>query len=209
MPILTAKVGTNADQFPDILKMYTHGGDVILDMTYGNGVFWRNVDFAPIYDLYKNDLDKTRGEYHDDFRHTHFPGAMFDMVVLDPPYLYVGGFKTLKRSLDMGYRNDVRALENGIHGKWMVLQMYIDGMQEAMRLLKPKGVLVMKGMDQVESGKVSLFQCLVTPTAEDMGYEVLDLFVIVSQVTPLMRHKHQQHARRNHSYFLLFRKGRA
>jgi hypothetical protein len=43
-PTVTGIVGTNADLFPLILKMYIPSGAIIADVTYGKGVFWKNVD---------------------------------------------------------------------------------------------------------------------------------------------------------------------
>jgi hypothetical protein len=84
-PILTAKVGTNADLFPDVLALYAKPADRILDMTYGKGVFWRNVARST-FDLVTNDLHED-ADFHEDFRATSHVDESFDMVVLDPPYM--------------------------------------------------------------------------------------------------------------------------
>jgi hypothetical protein len=43
---------------------------------------------------------------------------------------------------------------------------------------------------------------------EQLGFKKEDLFVLVQDHQPTMRHKpeQQKHARRNHSYFLVFRR---
>lgn len=202
-PFLTARVGSNADLFPDILALYVPPGSRVLDMTWGNGVFWKKVT-AP-YDVVKNDIDHNRGDVHEDFRHTSWPDASFDAVVLDPPYLYVGGFKTLKHSIDRGYLNKDRALA-GVYGVDAVHQMFEDGIKEAARLLRPKGVLIVKCMDQVMSGKQQWQHVVVMEKMNAAGVENLDLFVLVQKGQPAMRHATQVHARRNHSYFVVGRK---
>jgi hypothetical protein len=150
--ILTCKLGNNADLFPDILSLYIPEGSKVLDMTLGNGVFWKKVDISK-YDLITNDLNPELGDYSDDFRKTRWDDEEFDAVIFDPPYLYVGGFKTLKGTLDLNYNNKSRALDQGIYGVKAVDKMYRDGMVEAFRILKPKGIFVSKCMDQVKIGR--------------------------------------------------------
>ncbi len=52
---LTAHVAGNADVFPEILALHVADGATIADVTYGKGVFWRNVD-ASRYRLLATDL---------------------------------------------------------------------------------------------------------------------------------------------------------
>ena len=54
-PITTAQIGTNADLVPDILSLYIPEGSVVADVTFGKGVFWRNVDTSK-YVLKPSDL---------------------------------------------------------------------------------------------------------------------------------------------------------
>jgi DNA modification methylase len=85
--------------------------------------------------------------------------------------------------------------------------MYRDGMAEAYRVLKHKGILIIKCMDQVQSGRQQWAHLIYHQMAEKLGFRAEDLFVLVRKSRPLMRHKpeNQKHARRNHSYFQIFR----
>jgi len=204
-PVLTAKQGTNADLFPDILRLYIADGSDILDLTYGRGVFWRNIP-DDRYVVTKNDIEDGRGSTSYDFR--ELPAAWnesFDAVILDPPYLYTGGFATLRDSIDRGYRNRERA-RSGIHGVAAVHQMYAQAYIEAYRVLKRGGFLIVKCMDQVMSGKQTWMHTELFRLGEILGFKVKDLFVMVANSTPTMRHTIQKHARRNHSYFLVLTK---
>lgn len=204
-PVLTAKKGTNADLFPDIMRLYVADGADVLDMTYGRGVFWRNIP-DDRYNVTKNDIEDGRGDTSHDFR--ALPAAWdesFDTVILDPPYLYTGGFATLRDSIDRGYRNRERA-RSGIHGVAAVHQMYAQAYIEAYRVLKRKGFLIVKCMDQVMSGKQTWMHTELFRLAEILGFKAKDLFVMVMNGTPTMRHNIQKHARRNHSYFLVLTK---
>jgi len=225
-PILTAKVGDNSDLFPDILALYVPPPALILDMTYGRGVFWKKVerDFDVLYisnndeldrprtahdeqyAVVANDIDPQRGVFSYDFCCLPEEWAgRFDAVVLDPPYMYHSS-TSHKKSIDRGYANNER-VAMGIHGVGPVHAMYFRGMMEARRVLVPNGVLVIKCQDQIMSGKqyrqhISLWAWAVS----ELGFIDEDMFVLVSKTTPTMRHKYQLHARKNHSYFLVFRR---
>ena len=222
-PILTARLcSTNAEQFPDILRLYVPPPACVLDMTYGNGVFWRqvgNVEFVNFetaaldnpasdghYLLFANDLDKSKGYFHYDV--VNLPErweARFGAVVLDPPYLGVGGLETLKESIDRGYGTRARA-RRGLKGICAVRQLYAAGMMEAYRVLTRSGVLIVKTMDQVESGRQHLLSHDICDLGRILGFKFEDQFVYVNKNAPTMRHKTQKHARKNHSFWLVFRR---
>jgi tRNA G10 N-methylase Trm11 len=209
-PIFTCKQGTNADLFPDILELYVPKGSMILDATYGRGVFWRKVK-QDDYKLIKNDINEKFKGINCSWDCRKLPVVWekwFDAVIIDLPYLYVGGFKTLRYSLDAGYQNKERAVDQGIYGVKAVDQMHYDAMKEAYRVLKPKGILILKCMDQVQSGENRLAHVVYTLYAESLGFKIQDLFVLMRDGQPLMRHKReeQKHARKNHSYFLVCEK---
>lgn len=195
-PILTARTGTNADLFPDVFALYAQAGNRILDLTYGRGVFWQGVE-RERYEVVTNDLH-TEADYHYDLRATGFAGESFDVVVLDPPYMHGG--KTVKASINQCYLN-----ANGSHKS--VIALYVDGMREAWRLLKSKGVLIVKCQDEIESGKQQLSHVEIILAAQELGYRVLDLFVLVQPGIPAMRLNYQKSARKNHSYAVVFRRG--
>lgn len=204
MAILTAKVGTNADLFPDILDLYVPVGSTVLDMTWGNGVFWKKARGER--QIVRNDINPEKGDYHDDFSNTRWGDNYFDAVIFDPPYLYVGGFKTLKASIDRGYSNKQRALDQGIYGVEGVDKMYMGGMTEGWRILKDKGIFVCKCMDQIMSGRLEMPHIRYIEHWKNLGGIVEDFFVMIVNGQPTMRHKYQLHARRNHSYFIVLRK---
>ncbi len=191
-PILTAKVGDNSDQFPDVLALYVPPPALVLDMTYGRGVFWRkvkNVEFGidPYnknyfdwlrssdydgYTLFANDIDPDQGTFSFDFRELPLEWTeQFDAVVLDPPYLYQGGIETLKDSIDRGYKNKERS-RSGIHGVALVHQLYAAGMSEAYRVLRRKGALIVKCMDQVMSGETGLDGLGDAETCRNSGLQI-------------------------------------
>ena len=202
--IKTAKVGTNADLFPDILHMYVPEGSRILDMTYGKGVFWKKVDTGK-YHLDTNDISEDRGDSHYDFRQIPAADASYDAVILDPPYIYHSGAVHKEGGMHTDYRNDERAVA-GVYGVPAVDAMFQDGMIEAYRLLRPLGILLVKCMDQIVGSKQVWQHITLIGMAEKLGYTVEDLFVLVRNGVLIMRWGHQVHARKNHASFVVFRK---
>ena len=53
--VVSAHIGTNADVFPEVLRLHVSPGARIADVTYGKGVFWRKVP-TDDYDLLATDL---------------------------------------------------------------------------------------------------------------------------------------------------------
>ena len=79
--VLSAHVGQNARVFADILRLHVPRGSKVADVTYGKGVFWKEVD-PTLYTLLASDL-KTGV----DCRKLPYEDASIDSVVLDPPYM--------------------------------------------------------------------------------------------------------------------------
>ena len=197
--ILSAKPGTNADLFPDILVLYAQPGHAKLDCTYGKGIFWKNVDRTQ-YAVTTNDM-VTDADVHHDFRQLPFAEGTFDMVVLDPPYAY-SPKNTMKESISACYQNNTSV---DISNMAKVLQLYVDGIVEARRVLKPGGILVVKSQDIVESGR----QCWMhVHLMQSPGFVCEDLLVLLQNSVPAAdpKWKVQRHARKNHSFFIVLKK---
>ena len=170
----------------------------MLDITYGKGVFWRNV-VRTNYQVVTNDL-YTKADVQADFGALPFKDSFFDAIVFDPPYLYGGGTKTLVSHLDENYgvRTQKRSTSYADG-----LNLYNRGIAESRRLLKPGGILIIKGMDSFQNGKFTSF---IRDFFSPDGFRLEDVFVLVRSSPPLMRFKYQYHARKNHSYFLVYYK---
>lgn len=55
-PIVTAAIGNNGQIFPNILELYSNELDMIADVTYGMGRFWRNVDVEKYFFYHQTSL---------------------------------------------------------------------------------------------------------------------------------------------------------
>ncbi len=195
-PVLTAKVGRNAALFEEIARLYIPGRRV-LDMTWGRGNFW-NPCSLDRFDVVGMDLVTPR-DVQADLRHLPFKDESFDAVVLDPPYAKRVG-TSIKASIAAPYG---LAHPQAPTGNAEVTFVYRQGATEALRVLTPGGILILKCQDEIESGKQrwNHVALLTLP-----GFVCEDLFVLVQTSTPAMRVPYQLHARKNHSYFIVHRK---
>lgn len=186
--ILTGSVGTNADMFLDVLRLHVPEGSRIADVTYGRGVFWRNVDEAK-YHIIKSDIQTGI-----DFRALPYEDGVFDALVLDPPYMHGGA--TVKDSINKCYKNANTSHES-------IVRLYAGGILEAARVLRQKGIIVIKTQDEIESGKQRMTHIELVQLLELFGFRIVDLFVLLQSTVPAMREAYQKTARKNHSYAIV------
>lgn len=206
--VFSAYVGNNADIFPDVLKLHVATGAKIADVTYGKGVFWKKVDTSE-YEIFPSDIADGI-----DCRNLPYADGSFDSVVFDPPYME--GFYRNRGAVKAGagthntfrdhYSNgDETPKPHG--GKWhaAVLEIYNEGGREAHRVLKDGGVFIVKCQDEVSANRQNLTHVEIINSFAEVGFFCKDLFVVVRPNKPGMsRVINQVHARKNHSYFLIF-----
>jgi DNA methylase len=226
--ILSAGMTGNAEMFADLAELHLPVGSLIADVTYGKGVFWQNIPRGQ-YRLLFSDIDaKTSRDFnHDtavqtsvDCRALPYEDHSLDGIVLDPPYMeglfrretdHLAGSGThaaFRESYSSGHAT--QPLEG--EPKWhdAVTDLYIKAGREAYRTLKAGGVLVVKCQDEVSANKQRLTHVEIITAYEEMGFYTKDLFVLVRSNRPgISRLKTQVHARKNHSYFLVFQKVRS
>jgi len=206
--VLSAYNGTNADLFPKVLKLHVPKGSVVCDVTYGKGVFWRNVNL----DEYK--LEATDLKTGVDARNLPYADSSKDCLVFDPPYMEGLYRKEVSHLAGGGSHSSFREYySNGqptTEGpKWhaAVLEMYYLVGKEAFRILKSDGIFIVKCQDEVSANRQNLTHVEIINYYEKLGFYTKDLFVLVRNNTPVISKIIKQvHARKNHSYFLVFQK---
>ena len=192
--VLTCVAGSNADLFPYVLSLYVSPGASVIDVTYGKGVFWKRVPDQK-YNLTAADIQ--RGI---DFTALPYADEEFDAVVFDPPYM--NGGSGVKESLNDCYKN------SGVGSYEAVYRLYIKGILEAHRVLKKKGVLIIKCQACVADHVQKPIHVHLISGLPPFGFRFEDEFILHASAKPIMRHTTQKHARKNHSYFLVFTKTR-
>ena len=203
--VRSAWIGGNAILFPKILDLHVPVGSTIADVTYGKGVFWRKVPGGR-YSLLATDIATGI-----DCRDLPYEDESIDCVVLDPPYME-GFYRNGALAGAAGYspfrtRYAGGGLIMSTVAKYQdaVLEMYIDSGQEASRVLRDKGILIVKCQDAVSANKQHLTHVDIISSYIQHGFYTRDLFVLVRHNKPAAsRILHQVHARKNHSYFLVF-----
>jgi SAM-dependent methyltransferase len=188
---------TNGDMIADVARLgYLQPDWAVLDTSHGLGTFWTR--WRPETPLTACDLnqDKSPWGVSVDFRSMPFGDAEFDAVVLDGPYRLNG---TPDATFDERYGTDEVST-------WQDrMQLIRDGITECVRVLKPKGILLVKCADQVCSGKVRWQTIDFTLHAEKHGCELVDSLLFLGG-RPQPAGRRQIHARRNYSTLLIFRK---
>ncbi len=205
--VLSAHVSGNADVFPQLLELHVPKGSTIADVTWGKGVFWEKVS-PKAYTLLASDL-----KMGTDCRDLPYGDASIDAVVLDPPYME-GLFRRSTEHMAGGgshaafrenYSNGQATTDGGPKWHGAVTDLYFKAGREAHRVLRNEGVLIVKCQDEVSANRQYLTHVEIINEYAAYGFYCKDLFVVVRTNRPVVsRLKKQEHARKNHSYFLVF-----
>jgi DNA methylase len=199
--VLSAVVATNSRAFPQVLELYVKARSVVADVTYGKGAFWESIQKG------KYDLKATDIQTGTDCRKLPYKDSEIDCVVFDPPYMHTpGGTAHSSHSpFESYYRNNGSGNQTASKYHEAVLDLYRDGGKEAYRVLRKQGVMIVKCQDEVCANRQRFTHVEIMQMYEEIGFVAEDLFVIVRTNRPgVSRVVQQVHARKNHSYFLVF-----
>lgn len=196
---------TNAELIEQCAELgYLRAEWLTLDPTWGSGKFWTK--WRPDW-IVGSDLDPALSPIgvSRDFRDLPYRTdgqSGIEAVVLDPPYK-LNGTSTGKgpATSDESY---------GVHGpnvSWQDRHELIrDGISECVRVLKPKGMLLVKVQDQVCSGAKRWQTREFADHAESLGCRLVDMLHLPGgRKQPEGRR--QVHSRQNYSTMLILRKG--
>lgn len=212
----SAAVAGNAEIFPEILGLHVPPNAVIADVTWGKGVFWSRVPGSQLddYTVLVSDLDTGV-----DATNLPYGDESLDALVFDPPYME-GLFRADAGNLAGGgshaafrehYSNGLTTVANGNEHRpkyhQAVLDLYERAGVEARRVLRTEGIYIVKCQDEVSANRQELTHVQIIRHLESLDFYCRDLFVVVRRNRAgLSRVKKQVHARKNHSYFLVFQK---
>ncbi len=199
--VVTAHTSGNGRVFPQILGLYVQPGSRIADVTYGKGAFWRHVP-PGLYEVLPTDIQDGV-----DCRKLPYENGSIDCVALDPPYMHSpgGSAHTAHAAFEEHYRNNGSGNRTEAKYHEAVLALYADAGREAYRVLRERGVLIVKCQDEVCSNRQRFTHVEIMQAYEAMGFVAEDLFVVVRNNRPgVSSAVRQVHARKNHSYFLVF-----
>lgn len=182
---------SNAEMIEAVHQLgYLKDSDHVLDPTYGRGTWWKN--WQP----------KSLIRGLSDFRSMPFYNGEFDAIAFDPPYVSVGGRKTTT----LGEYHNRYGMDDAPTSPAGVQEDINLGLRECHRVLKPKGILIVKCQDYISSGKFwngTFFTQLYA--IQTLGMTMIDRLEHIGSARP-QPHATQVHARRNLSTLFVLRK---
>jgi hypothetical protein len=193
--------GNNHDAIKNIMFLYKIE-QFELDCTYSKGSFWKDLKEPKI----KTDLvplsDDVIGV---DSEALPFENNSIESTMYDPPFVICGKkYKENKEGSSIiakrftGYQTFNELKSN-----------YYNTLSELYRITKEGGLVVMKTQDTVSGGKNHLTHVMVIQMGLAIGFYPRDLFILTSKgrISSFGAKWHkQEHARKFHSYFIVFEK---
>lgn len=162
-------VGGNSDLLESVARLWISSDDIVVDVTYGRGVFWRKLPGLP-----HHRFDLLNG---DDLRKLPLDDESVDVLVLDPPYRPTHGSSSPRfdeNGMMTRYGNGTQNLDS-IND---VLDLYTDGIIEAMRVLRIDGRLLVKCQDMSYSNRLHLVTLDVLRATIEAGFHFADQFIL-------------------------------
>ena len=177
----------------DITTLFNNGMPVEVDVTWGNGGFWKSLPAPRI----RVDRETKPGvNVLADVRSLPFGVGVIQSAIFDPPFLHAPGKASIMGNRFGGYKTqrDLQA-------------MYRAAITELARVIAPGGLLVVKCQDCIESGKQHWNHIVIFEALRE-SFFIEDLFILNRPINPIegRNHKVQQHARKNHCYFWIARR---
>lgn len=186
-----------------ILDLYVPSKHINLDATYSIGNFYKNTGIQE--PEYKFDINPIiDGVEFGDVRNLPIEDNSIDCQMFDPPFLATTG-----ESLKSNVSNNIINKRFGVYDNEKLLhQMYIDAMKESYRILNDNGILIFKCQDKISSGKQYLSHVFIINEAIKIGFYPEDIFILLAKnrIVADWQLKNQKHARKFHSYFIVFKK---
>ncbi len=182
--------GTDADIVPRLVEFY-HGGDPVLDVTFGAGRFWRKTQPPSLISLdHLADADILG-----DNRQLPIRTESIGTLVYDPPHIRSGRPNSDPQIHDGGIAPRYRT---GWVGAESDFEPFL---REAVRVLHPKGILIAKLADELLRWPWNHVQLICQ--AQEVGLRPFDL--IIKKRHPSIRNTKQKQwrARRRHCFYVV------
>ena len=202
-PLPSVWYGTDAELLEKMLDFYPRKRpERILDATVNKGRFWEG-STRPVVGL---DIDvANKPDVVGDNRDMPFEDSSFDVVVYDPPHVPNQGKdqkKDFNSRFGLGEKSPAKTGYNFNH-------LYPPFAAEAHRVLRQEGILLCKIADYVHGHRFQWAHIELVNAAVAVGFTACDCIIKIRKgpiVDPRWRTAH--HARRQHCYWLIFRKSK-
>ena len=178
-----------------IMSLYNNSQLIECDLTYSKGVFWEKIQ-SPKFKFDKFPIDENVRPLSETEK---LPDNSFSSIIFDLPFL-VKDEKSAKSSLISQRFDSFRSVDGLYHVNSEMLAL-------SYRLLKDKGLLVIKTMDIYHNGRQYWVSDYVVTKAIETGFVLIDKFILLSKSKLLSPSGRVQHcARKWHSYFFVLKK---
>ncbi len=177
-----------------IIDLHNEGQAFDLDPCYSVGRFWHGLP-EPRFKLDR--YPQVAGLCQADAAYLPLASDSIDSIMFDPPFV-VG--PSDKPGI---IRDRFECFKNAPE----LYSFYSQSILEFYRVLRDDGLVAFKCQDIISGGKEYWSHVHIMNEATKAGFRVIDLFVLGNKSiiwSPNM--KHQQHARKNHCYFVVLRK---
>lgn len=200
-PLPSVWHGSDAELLEKMLDFYPRKPPrMILDATVNAGRFWtgsaRKIIGLDINPRFHPDVVA-------DNRQMPFRNSCFEVVVYDPPHIPNQG-KDQSKDFNTRFGLVLKSLGNNGYN---FNHLYPPFVREAYRVLKPEGILLCKIADYIHGHRYQWAHIELIRAASAVGFCPCDCIVKVRKgpiVDPKWKTAH--HARRQHCYWLVFRK---
>ena len=182
----------------DILYLHCDSKPIECDPTYSIGNFYKNGLTKP---KYKFDINpQTKGVVKSCSTNLPLDDDSIEVLMFDPPFMFEKRNRENENIMNKRfsmYNNGFEELEHH----------YKNSLLEFARVLKTKGILIFKCQDYTDS-KTTLTHTYVHKWAEEVGFYAKDLFILLSKGAIANKSLKQRHARKYHSYYFVFERGK-
>ena len=186
-----------------IIKLHVEEKTFDVDLTYGNGGFYKNSLEKP---QHRFDIDSSLSDITKvcNSNETGLKEKSVNSVVFDPPFL------TYIRKQRVG--NSSMVMAKRFSGYWHLdelKQHYKTTIEEAARILKHKGIFVIKCQDIVHNHKLFCTHAEILKWSQS-NFRIKDLFIqcATHRMPAPNRKGTQKHARVFHSFWLVLQRWR-
>lgn len=178
----------------DILYLHCNNKSIDLDPTYSIGNFYKKGLKEP---KYKFDINpQINGVKKSCSTNLPLDNDSIDVIMFDPPFM----FEKRNRKNNNIMNKRFSMYKNGFDE---LKKHYKGTLKEAYRILKKRGVMIFKCQDFTDT-KTTLTHCFVNQWANDVGFYVKDLFILLNGKGAIInKNLNQRHSRKYHSYYFV------
>lgn len=174
-----------------IMKLYNDSKPFECDLTASKCIFWKSLPKPQyLYDKYPQ-VEGIIPLFEADL----LPNESFNSIVFDLPFI-----------VSNGAMSKIKERFTHFESVEELYQANDEMLERSCRLLKKQGILIVKTMDISHGNKQIWISDYIIKKAEKLGLELIEKFILLSNLRLFPRTHQQRVARKYHSYFLIFRK---